>query len=198
MANSIFIKNPELCFLDGNCFVHLCEKGQSQLGPAFKVPLGCLLDVQAEPLIGRFLDRSVSEEEACQNGHVDLYIPPSIAASQSQLWQYHVAIRNFLAWIFRRSLVGEHLGKAIVGLAHSMEEFREPGCDNIQGLLDYLDEEGYLDMSNHPDHAVAILHVAEVFQLRELYIDAFAHCVGMSEHLFKCSEFPVSDWLLFF
>ncbi|KAK7697121.1 hypothetical protein SLS64_013865 [Diaporthe eres] len=63
------------------------------------------------------------------------------------------------------------------------------GVDNKRDLLSYLDEEGYLDTRHQPNHALAILHVAENFELRDLYIDAFAHCVGMSEQLYKSPEY---------
>lgn len=177
---------------DGNCFVHLYDKGQSQKGPAFKIPFSSLLSTQCLPLIERFVDRAVSEDEAYQNGRVDLYIPAPAGMSRSQAAQYHNAIRNLFAWVSRRSVVGEHLGSTLVGLMNAMVEFREPEADNRGDLLDYLDEEGYLDMRNHPDHALGILQLAEVFQMSDVYTDAFAHCVGMSEHLYKHSEYSVS------
>lgn len=138
------------------------------------------------------MDRAVSEEEAYQNGRVDLYIPAPPVASRSQAAQYHLAIRNFFAWVSRRSVVGEHLGSALIGLANAMDRFREPNANNTQDLFDYLDEEGYLDMHNQPNHALAILHLSETFQMRDMYIDAFAHCVGMSEHLHTNPEYSVS------
>lgn len=138
------------------------------------------------------MDRAVSEEEAYQNGKVDLYIPAPAAASRSEAVQYHLIIRNFFAWVTRRSVVGRHLGNALIGLTEAMDEFRDPDADNIGDLFAYLDEEGYLDMRNQPDHALAILHLSERLQMREMYIDAFAHCVGMSEQLYKHHEYSVS------
>ncbi|KUI65113.1 hypothetical protein VM1G_00070 [Cytospora mali] len=180
-------KDPELWYKNGNCFVHLYEKGQSQREPAFKIPFECILSAKCEPLLERFMDRSISEEdeEARQHGRVDLYIPAPPTASRSQALQYHIATRNFFAWVCRRSMVGDHLGNALVALMKSIHEYRGDDVDNFQDLMDYLDEEGYLDMSNHPNHAVAILYLAENFEYRDLYIDAFAHCVGMSERLYK-------------
>ncbi|KAG6364161.1 hypothetical protein INS49_005759 [Diaporthe citri] len=86
-------------------------------------------------------------------------------------------------------MVGNHLGNALVALQGSMQEFRDAGVDNKRDLLSYLDEEGYLDTRHQPNHALAILHVAENFELRDLYIDAFAHCVGMSEQLYRSPEY---------
>lgn len=177
---------------NGNCFVHLYEKGQSQRGPAFRILFASLLSAQCQPLIEKFVDRAVSEEEAYQNGKVDLYIPAPAAANRSEAVQYHLIIRNFFAWVTRRSVVGRHLGNALIGLTEAMDEFRDPDVDNIGDLFAYLDEEGYLDMGNQPDHALAMLHLSESLQMREMYTDAFAHCVGMSEHLYKHHEYSVS------
>ncbi|KAF3769542.1 hypothetical protein M406DRAFT_217638, partial [Cryphonectria parasitica EP155] len=182
-------KDPELCFRNGNCYVYLYEKGQSsRQGAAYEVSIDRLFAAQARPLMEKFLDRSMSEETAYRKGRIDLYVPAPPTANRSQALQYHVAIRNFLAWVYGRSLVGDHLGNAIIGLVHSMDEFRDPGIDNIRDLLNYLDQAGYLDMRNQPHRAVGLLHVAEVFQIENLYIDAFTHCVGMSERLYKCPE----------
>lgn len=172
--------------------MHLYEKGQSQRGPAFRILFASLLSAQCQPLIERFVDRAVSEEEAYQNGKVDLYIPAPAAASRSEAVQYHLIIRNFFAWVTRRSVVGRHLGNALIGLTDAMDEFRDPDADNIGDLFAYLDEEGYLAMRNQPDHALAMLRLSERLQMREMYIDAFAHCVGMSEHLHQHHEYSVS------
>jgi len=73
-----------------------------------------------------------------------------------------------------------------------MNEFRSSGEDNVQGIIDYVDEEGYADMRNAPDHALAILYFAEHFRFRNLWIDAFAHCTGMNERLIVSPGFEVS------
>ena len=122
---------------------------------------------------------------------VDLFIPAPPGADKGQSFLYHLATRNLIAWVFQRSLVGDHLGGALVALLSSLHEFRLPGEDHVGDLVAYLDEEGYLDMRGQPNHALAVLHLAEHFQLREMYIDAFAHCTGMNERLFLSSEFQV-------
>lgn len=76
-----------------------------------------------------------------------------------------------------------------------MHEFRSGVDDNVSDMMEYFDEEGYLDMANQPNHALAILQLAECFQMKELYIRAFAHCVGMSENLFENPGFQVCFFL---
>lgn len=87
--------------------------------------------------------------------------------------------------------MGSHLGGALVGLFNSMNEFRSDDADNEMDILDYMDEEGYSDMRNSPDHALAILYFAEYFHFRDIWIDAFAHCTGMNEQLPDSTEFDV-------
>lgn len=131
--------------------------------------------------------------EAFQNGRVDLYIPAPWSANQLRSYWYHLALRNLFAWVFRRSVVGEHLGHALIALANTLEKYRQPGADNKQDFLAYLDEEGYLDMREQPTHALAILRLAECYEMADLYLEAFAHCAGMSERLHKHNEYSVSE-----
>jgi hypothetical protein len=122
---------------------------------------------------------------------IELYIPAPAMADKSQAFAYHVATRNFFAWVFQKSMVGEHLGTALVGLLHSMHEFRTEGSSNIDELISYLDEEGYLGFTNQTNHALAILHLAETFEITDLYLKAFAHCTGMSDRLYTSEEYEV-------
>ncbi|KAK1756474.1 hypothetical protein QBC47DRAFT_186906 [Echria macrotheca] len=198
-------RDPELWFKNGNCFVHLYGKGQSRRGPAFKVPLEALLKAKCHPLIARFMVRDPSVSPSSSLGReyfdsldrispgsrVELYIPPPAMSTREEALRYHIATRNFFAWVFRRSLVGEHLGSTLIALLNSMSDFRRSGEDNMDGLLGYLDEEGYLEMRNQPIHALAVLHFAEHFHVRDLYIDAFTHCVGMLDQLFAIAEYQV-------
>ena len=159
--------------------------------------------MRCHPLIDRFMDRGVPEVPTQPSdqtdywsrrnllGRVDLYIPAPPGRDRHQALLYHLATRNFFAFLCRRSVVGETLGAALVGLMTSMDEFRTPEVDNEHELEDYMDEEGYLDMRNQPVQALAIMHLAEAFRLRELYIDAFAHCVGMSDRLFSIPDYQV-------
>lgn len=205
LTNSI--QDPELWFRNGNCFVHLYGKGQSQRGPAFKVPFAALLSASCHPLLHRCIWRELPEvagvgsdefedldrwNQMNPNGRVDLYIPAPPTDDKADAFNYHLATRNFFAWVFRRSLAGEHLGNALIALLNTMADFRSDGEDNVADLLDYMDEEGYLGVDSHPNHALAVLHFAEIHRLRDAYIHAFCHCAGMSEHLSASSEYHVS------
>lgn len=180
-------RDPELWFPEGNCLVHLYGRGQSRRGPAFRVPIEALLSSGCRPLLDRFMV-SHSAESGGSTGqpnsrNFELYIPAPPKVEREQAFVFHSATRNFFAWVFGKSLVGSHLGGALVGLLNSMNEFRSPGEDNVQAIMDYMDEEGYADLRNSPDHALGVLFFAEHFQFKDMWIDAFAHCTGMHDRL---------------
>lgn len=162
-----------------------------------------LLATHCKPFLDRFLIQTSggspasedSFEGSCfsQNGTgmYELYVPPPPDADRKEAFLYHMATRNFLAWVFGKSLVGNHLGAALVGLLNSMSQFRSAREDNVQAIMDYMDEEGYADMRSQPDHALAILFFAEHFHFKDLWIDGFAHCTGMNERLVNSSGFEV-------
>lgn len=200
------MQDPELWFRSGNCFVHLYGQGQSQRGPAFKVALGALLSANCYPFVRRFMARDRHGTPGCctdrsddlkgwidlnTNERIELYIPAPTLANSELAFSYHITTRNFLAWVFGRSVVGKSLGVALIDLFTSMTKFREKNQDSISDLVSYLDEEGYLDMKGHPNHALAILNLAEHLQIEALYLDAFVHCVEMSERLFLSPEYQV-------
>lgn len=74
-----------------------------------------------------------------------------------------------------------------------MTELRCLGLNNVEDLLSYADEEGYLEMCNQPAHALGVLHFAEYCQDRRLYVEAFTHCTGMFDELYIVPEYQASD-----
>ncbi|KAK7923992.1 hypothetical protein PG985_006046 [Apiospora marii] len=198
-------RDPELWYREGDCYVHLYGRGQSQRGPAFKIPFATLLKADCYPLVEKYICQDVVEPSASTSSgreystrhsrhrqyRTELYIPAPPGLDKSQAYRFHLATRNFFAFLFRRSLVGEHLGSALITLAETMHLFRNPDVDNLSDLMSYMDEEGYLYLKSQPSHALAILHLAEVLQIRDLYINAFAHCCGMSDQLFLGPEYQL-------
>ncbi|KAI1640135.1 hypothetical protein F4809DRAFT_516292 [Biscogniauxia mediterranea] len=193
-------RDPELWHRDGNCYIHLYGQGHSRRGPAFKVPFSALLEAKFHPLIDKFMAQDVVEPDdhvqydtltpasyfsrTQRRSRIELFIPAPPQSDKRQSYNYHLAMRNLIAFALRRSMVGETLGSALSTLMRSMYEFRTRDVDNIQDMIDYMDEEGYLYFINQPTHALALLHLGETFQLRELYVNALAHCCGMNDRLF--------------
>ncbi|KAL7920898.1 hypothetical protein ACQKWADRAFT_314402 [Trichoderma austrokoningii] len=186
---------------NGNCLIHLYAKGDSKRGPSFKLPFAALLSAGCLPLVEKFLvlegiaSNTAQEIERWDQLHprstAELYIPAPPNATDKQAQQYHLAIRNLCAWILGRPMVGRHLGSTLVALLHSMREFRSSSGSNVDDLVKYMHQAQYLDMVGAPTHAAAALYVAETFQLGSLYKRAFAHCVGMHDHLFYNTEYQL-------
>ncbi|KAI1484071.1 hypothetical protein F4774DRAFT_405273 [Daldinia eschscholtzii] len=192
-------RDPELWYRDGNCYIHLYGQGQSRRGPAFKVPFSGFLEASCHPFIDRFMARDAIVPTGCaqenrdpaRQSRIELFIPSPPLSDPQQSYEYYLATRNFIAYVFCRSMVGKNLGATLITLMHSMHQFRLKNVDNVQDLMSYLDEEGYLNLRSNPGHAIAILHLSEVFRLRSLYINAFAHCCGMNDQLPAVPEYQL-------
>ncbi|TLD19696.1 hypothetical protein PspLS_09602 [Pyricularia sp. CBS 133598] len=197
-------KDKALWVPTGNCRVYLYGHGESRREPSFKLPFYELQEQRCLPLIERYLvilesaTCATSTTTAARRSHksfnraawdeemIDLYIP---APSRVQADVFYLAVRNFFAFLLRKSLVAMHLGNAVIQLLHSMNEYREPGVDNMGDLVNFLEEEGYLFLAGQSSHALAMLHFGESLRIRHIYTDAFAHCVGMADQLHKSTEY---------
>ncbi|KAJ1335573.1 hypothetical protein MN608_02313 [Microdochium nivale] len=193
-------KDAELWISSGNCHVHLYGRGQSRRGPAFKLPFSVLVEARCQPLIRHFMDYDgntladgiyYNSRQARDQERVDLYIPAPPDSDKIQTFNHHLATRNFFAFLLRRSVVGSSLGNAIIDLLQSMRDFRNADVDNMDDLMSYMDEEGYLECQEQPTHALALLRFADAFQHRSVYIGALAHCAGMSERLYLLPEYQL-------
>ncbi|KAL1619320.1 hypothetical protein SLS56_010158 [Neofusicoccum ribis] len=115
----------------------------------------------------------------------ELYIPAPEDFMREEAFQWHLTTRNFFAFIFNKPLVGTHLGGALIDLQERLHLFRSADPPQNQAIfLEYADEAGYLNFTHRPDNALAMLYYAEHYQLQDMWIDAYAHCVGMNETLF--------------
>lgn len=123
---------------------------------------------------------------------VELYIPAPENASREDAFAWHLTTRNFFAFILGKPLVGRQMGQTYVDLFERMELFRSGHVDNHQDFLGFAEIQGYRDLVECTDYALASLYYAERYKLRDVWIDAFAHCVGMKESLSISPEFLVS------
>lgn len=201
-------RDSELWFEDADCLVHLYARGQSRRGPSFRVPFRTLQKNHCDALFslcfaqmtptnaGSNMLRRTSNGAAAPTdipSTCELYIPAPDNSSREDSFQWHVATRNFFAFIFGKPLVGAHLGKSLIDLQERMHLFRSGQTNNHEDFMAYAEKLGYLNFVNCPDYALAMLHYAERYQLQELWIDAFAHCVGMNDNLCLSTEFePIS------
>lgn len=201
-ANPVNLQDPELWMPDGDCLVHLYAEGASRRGPSFKLSFAALASAQCEPLLYNYLKTniattptsSISSEHGAffpDYRKYELYIPAPDGYEKTTAHDFHLATRNFFAWVFEKPLVGAHLGHALVQLVQRMEMFRSRGVDNIQDAVDYMAEEGLSDFRDSPDHALGALYFAECYRLRQLWTDAFVHCVGMNDRLVESTGLEV-------
>jgi hypothetical protein len=122
----------------------------------------------------------------------ELYVPAPSHLSREDAFRYHITTRNLFARMYDLPMVGDRLGEALVSLLERMNIFRRNQKQNEDDMLAYLDSQDYLDFRDCPDHALALLKYAEACQNRDLWTDAFVHCVGMYDDLTLSVEFEVS------
>lgn len=127
----------------------------------------------------------------------ELYMPAPEETTKEEAFEWHMANRNFFAFVFRKPLVGSHLGTALINLQERLHLFRTPGSSsNHEALMFYAKEMGYMTFTDRPDNALAMIFYAEHYQLKILWIDAYAHCVGMNDTLYLSSEHRVRKPLM--
>ncbi|KIW91981.1 uncharacterized protein Z519_06963 [Cladophialophora bantiana CBS 173.52] len=190
---------PELCWPTGDCLVYLREPGQSSRGPAFRVHTAFLKVRGFEFLADRCVVRnSIHAAVQCvlpncsgcdpQESVQELYIPAPHGASLEDIFNHHITTRNFFAWLYNRPLAGRTLGSALAALKRRIDVYRpDDSSQNKVEVLSYAENQRYLDFRECVDHALAALSLAETLQVEDLWVDAFAHCVGMSHRGLRSS-----------
>ncbi|KAK8020640.1 hypothetical protein PG990_005778 [Apiospora arundinis] len=64
-------RDPELWYREGDCYVHLYGRGQSQRGPAFRIPFSTLLKADCYPLVEKYICQDVAEPSASTSSRGD-------------------------------------------------------------------------------------------------------------------------------
>ncbi|KAI4703194.1 hypothetical protein J4E81_002071 [Alternaria sp. BMP 2799] len=126
---------------------------------------------------------------------VELFIPVPEELSRENSFRRHIATRNFFAFLLGKPLVGDHMGQAFVDVQERLHHFRPSHPNNHQDFLDYAENQGYRDLVECTDYALASLYYAEHFKLRDIWVDAFSHCVGMSDSLVLSPEYVLTSKL---
>lgn len=121
----------------------------------------------------------------------EVYVPAPSHLSREDAFRYHLTTRNLVAWMYDLPVVGEHLGEALLALRNRVNELRPNQVMNEDEMLAYLTSQDYVDFRNCPDHALALLNLAEACQNRDLWTEAFVHCAGMYDDLTLSGEFEV-------
>lgn len=119
----------------------------------------------------------------------ELHVGAPKYLTRPDTFRWHLATRNFFAWLMGKPLAGAQLGLALSDLLERMREYRSEEVDNEADLLVFAGELGYTQLAHQPDHAVAMLVLAERQHMQSLWIDAFTHCVGISGEIMDAPDF---------
>lgn len=199
------MQDPELWVQDGDCRVHLYERGASRRGPSFCVPLRALRQKACDGILNHSCAQATIDDATTPielsrlqsfsdlprgTIAVDLYIPAPGSVSREEAFDFHITTRNFFAYVLGQPLVGRHMGQTFVALYERMNLFRTH-TNNHEDFLAYADNQGYRDLVECTDYALASLFYAERYKLRDVWIDAFTHCVGMGESVALSPEYVV-------
>ena len=126
----------------------------------------------------------------------ELYIPAPVTASIDAVFDHHITTRNFFAWLYDLPLAGRTLGVSLAAVKERIDQYRDM-CDpilNKKEIIAYAESQKYLDFRECVDHALAALLLAQDLRQEDMWIDAFAHAVGMSHRDIESSlEYATLD-----
>jgi len=198
-------QEPELCFPTGDCLVYLREPGQSSRGPAFRVHTSQLIARGFTSLVDRcIIPPPLHASSKChlascpgcdrRSTPCELYLPAPPLADLEATIDHHTTTRNLFAWLYNRPLAGRALGLSLVALKERIESYRPTDVTQTKlEVLAYAESQRYLDFRECIDHALAALLLAEHVEVEDMWVDAFAHCVGLSHRGLQTSiEYAVS------
>ncbi|KAK5087438.1 hypothetical protein LTR70_007734 [Exophiala xenobiotica] len=113
---------------------------------------------------------------------IELYIPAPITSSIDEVFDHHITTRNLFAWLYDQPLAGRTLGVSLVAVKERIDQYRNTGDPvlNKREIIAYAESQKYLDFRECVDHALAALLLAEHLRQEDMWIDAFAHAVGVS------------------
>ncbi|KAL6712658.1 hypothetical protein ACN47E_000535 [Coniothyrium glycines] len=203
-------RDPELWYEDGDCFIHLHAKGASRRGPSFCIPYRALRQKECSAMLSLCEAQTTaptglesyphrrmpsSLKDGAGSNTVQIFIPAPDETSREDSFRWHITTRNLFAFLLGRPMVGEHMGQSFVDLQERLVAYRPEHANNHQGFLDYAESQGYRDLVECTDYALASLFYAEHYKLRDVWIDAFAHCVGMNDSLALSPEYALNSRL---
>jgi hypothetical protein len=194
-------QDEEMWLEDGDCTVHYYARGSSQRGPSLKVPFSAVQTAGSDYLLKTCLSLKDNQSSPVKQADsrnasplsytatYELYVPAPAHLTREQIYAYHVTTRNYFAYLTGRpALVGEKLGAALADLYVRVQEWHQDD-EAIKKLLVFCEDQGYMHLAENTHYATAVLNLAEKARLRDLYIHAFVHCVGMHDRLERSPEF---------
>ncbi|EME80308.1 uncharacterized protein MYCFIDRAFT_86846 [Pseudocercospora fijiensis CIRAD86] len=199
-------KDPELWSTEGDCTIHFYSYNSSKRGPSLRIPFRVVEQTNSRYLLQHCLQRfeptspAISDNDHSDSGYggsvssdqaalqcVELYISAPPHATKHEAHIFHLSTRNYFAYLLDAPLVGESLGKALIGLWSRLQLW-QPSDMIASDFRVYCQEQGYLSYSENPDYALATLHFCEQTKSKDMWVDAFSHCAGMYHRLQRSDE----------
>ena len=194
-------QDPELNFTDGDVLVFLHEPDSSRKRASFRLHADYLATTGFQSLVDQSVTASApthwalpSRPDGPSGATIhELFLSAAPDADRVAIARHHLATRNFFAWLYDRPMTGKTLGASLEDVMSRANLYRPNDVEsNQRDIIAYLNRRGYMDFRECVDHALAALHLAERFQMEALWVNAFAHCVGMNLSLHTSIEFDVS------
>lgn len=190
------MQDDELWVENGDCLVHFYARGTSRRGASLRIPLAKLQDTGSHYLLRECLYKSPSssdEDDYSDSGYApstssdhdshcsELYIPAPVELSRQEAFSYHIGTRNYFAYLLEKPIVGENSGLALAHLWQRIQAWQRDDLP-VTAFRAFCQERGYSDFAGNLDYAAAALYWSEHARVKEIWIDAFVHCVGMHDH----------------
>lgn len=124
----------------------------------------------------------------------ELYLPSPPQSGHDETFDHHIHTRNFFAWLYNIPQAGRTLGQSLIALSERVNTYRPTELErNRSEIIAYAESQRYLDFRECVDHALAAVCFAEHLEEPGLWLDGFAHCVGLSHRgLRESIEYEVS------
>lgn len=178
---------------NGDCLVHFYAPGSSRRGASLKMPLSKLQQTGSHYLLRECLYKpslSIEDDDTSDSGYAgsnsserdgqcwELYVSAPVELSRQEAFMYHVGTRNYFAYLLNKPIVGESFGTALSDLWTRIQSW-QPKNTSIEPFRSFCQEQGYLSFAGNLEYASAALFWSEQAHVKDIWIDAFAHCVGM-------------------
>ncbi|KAI9757721.1 MAG: hypothetical protein M4579_003346 [Chaenotheca gracillima] len=119
-----------------------------------------------------------------------VYLPARPYENELENLRYRLGVRNIIAVMLDKPLVGMNLNQIFVDLLERLAPFYNNDAEVSKLLIGYLTRYHMNDVRNDPQSALSILAFCEKKQVGwvEGWREAFVHCVGMHERIYYFGE----------
>lgn len=109
-----------------------------------------------------------------------MYVSAPVELTRQEAFSYHVGTRNYFAFLLNKPIVGESFGLALTHLWTRIQTWQLKSSP-VDAFREYCQEQGYLNFAGNLEYAAAALYWSEQARMKDVWIDAFVHCVGMHD-----------------